>query len=279
MKRTKTTLASTTPASPAPALDDPPLSEADVRAMVRLLGEAMALKGDLSQKRRQLMMGLTKLVQAEAWCWAMVAEMNPERMPVYIGFIHGGFSEDSFARYLAANAHPDMVWASASYGRELQAEKRHLTRSAQQVYPLEKFNASEAGALWRASGFYPGIISFYPLPEGVYSGIAVYRKCEGELFGARERKIAHILMAEVPWLHVNQSQDTVLSEVPRLPVRQRLALELLLQGKSRKMIADDMRISINTVSGYIRDIYRFFRVSSQAQLVKRFFRGDGGDGK
>jgi DNA-binding CsgD family transcriptional regulator len=258
-------------------MKDKLLSDADVRAMVRLLGSTCAVKGDISQKRRHLMTGLCRLVQADAWGWAMVAELNPKKLPVYIGFLHGGFSEDSFARYLAANAHPDMIWATASYSRELQKERRHLTRSAQQVYPLEKFARAEAGQLWRDCGFNPGIISFYPLPEGVYSGIALYRKCTGELFGARERKIAHILMAEVPWLHVNQSQETVLTNVPRLPVRQRLALELLIQGHSRKMIADDMRISINTVSGYVRDIYRFFGVRSHPQLVRRFFRGDGGD--
>ncbi len=61
-------------------------------------------------------------------------------------------------------------------------------------------------------------------------------------------------------------------------MRQRLALELLLHGHSRKSIAENMQISINTVSGYIRDIYRFFKVTSQPQLVRRFFQGDGGDG-
>ncbi len=69
----------------------------------------------------------------------------------------------------------------------------------------------------------------------------------------------------------------MLASVPRLPVRQRLTLEFLLQGQSRKAMAREMEISINTVSGYVRDIYRLFGVNSQAQLVSRFFRGDGGD--
>jgi DNA-binding CsgD family transcriptional regulator len=256
---------------------DAVLSEADVRAMVRLLGENCALAGNISDKRRHLMTGLCRLVQGDAWGWAMAAEMNPDRLPVYIGFIHGGFSEDMFARYLTVQTHPDMIWLSSSLCRELEVKKKHLTRSAQQVFRYSEFMKSPVSKLWRECGIYPGLISFYPLPDGIFSGIAVYRKCEGELFAERERKIAHILMAEVPWLHVNQSPETVLTNVPRLPVRQRLALELLLQGHSRKTIADDMDISINTVAGYIRDLYRFFDVTSQAQLVRRFFRGDGGD--
>jgi hypothetical protein len=254
------------------------LSESDVRAMVRLLGENCALDGTINDKRRHLMTGLCRLVDGLAWCWAMAAEMNPHRLPVYIGFIHAGFSEEAFARYLAVQTHPDMIWATSSLCRELEKKKRHLTRSAQQVFSFARFLKSPVSKLWQECGVYPGLISFYPLPDGVHSGIAVYRPCEAPLFGERERKITHILMAEVPWLHVNQSPETVLTHVPRLPVRQRLALELLLQGHSRKTIADDMNISVNTVSGYVRDIYRFFAVTSQAQLVRRFFRGDGGDG-
>ena len=245
--------------------------------MVRLLGENCALDGTISDKRRHLMTGLCRLVNGHAWGWAMAAELDPERQPVYIGFIHGGFSEETFARYLKVQTHPDMIWATASLCRELEEKKTHLTRSAQQVFSFEKFLKAPIGKLWQECGIYPGLISFYPLPDGFFSGIAVYRKCEEERFGERERKIAHIMMAEVPWLQVNQSPETVLANVPRLPVRQRLALELLLQGHSRKTIAEDMDISINTVSGYVRDIYRFFGVTSQSQLVRRFFRGDGGD--
>jgi DNA-binding CsgD family transcriptional regulator len=253
------------------------LNNDDVRAIVRLLGENCAVQGSISDKRRHLMTGLCRLVDGDAWGWAMAAELNPERLPVYIGFIHGGFTEEMFARYLAVQTHPDMIWASSSLCRELEEKKRHLTRSAQQVFSFDKFMKSPVSKLWRDCGIYPGLISFYPLPEGVYSGIAVYRKCERERFGERERRIAHVLMAEVPWLHANQSPETVLNDVPRLAVRQRLALELLLQGHSRKTIAEDMNVSVNTVAGYARDIYRFFNVTSQAQLIRRFFRGDGGD--
>ncbi len=253
------------------------LSDADVRAMVRLLGENCAVEGTISDKRRHLMNGLCRLVDGDCWVWGMAAELNPERLPVYICFIHGGFSEDRFARFLAVQTHPDMIWATASLCRELEEQKKHLTRCAQQVFSFPKFLKSAGGQLWRDCGIYPGLISFYPLPEGVHSGIAVYRQCDRPKFSERERKIAHIIMAQVPWLHVNQSLETVLTNVPRLPVRQRLALELLLQGHSRKTIAEDMGISINTVAGYVRDIYRFFNVTSQAQLVRRFFRGDGGD--
>lgn len=256
---------------------DVPLSEADVRAMVRILGETCGTEGNLASKRRHLMAGLCRLIGADAWAWAQAAEMHPDRLPVYIGMMHGGFSEEQFANFLKVQAHPDMAWMTAPVSRELQLTNRHVTRSLQQIVPIPKFMAAAVNALWQESGVYPILVSFYPLPNGIISGIGIYRKCGREWATQREVRIAHILMAELSWLHAHASPEAVLAGVPKLSVRQRLAMELLLHGHSRKSIAESMQISINTVSGYIRDIYRFFKVSSQPQLVRRFFRGDGGD--
>ena len=258
-------------------MKDVVLSEADVRAMVRLLGENCALDGNINDKRRHLMAGLCRLVKSDAWVWGQAAEMNPNRLPVYIGLIYDGFSEDSFARFLTVQTHPDMTWITAPICRDLQETKKHLTRTLERLVSPSRFAACEVNALWRKSGVFPRIVTFYPLPDGIISAMGLYRQCDREPCTEREAKMVHIVTSEVPWLHVHESPEAVLTTVPRLPVRQRLALELLLQGHSRKTIAEDMDISINTVSGYVRDIYRFFGVTSQSQLVRRFFRGDGGD--
>ena len=59
--------------------------------------------------------------------------------------------------------------------------------------------------------------------------------------------------------------------------RQRVILNLLLEGQSRKAIARHLAISLNTVQGYIRRIYSFFGVQSHAHLIRRFQQGNGGD--
>jgi DNA-binding CsgD family transcriptional regulator len=260
----------------SPIKKDSDLTESDVRDIVRLLGENIALEGDIIDKRRHLMMGLCKLIKADAWAWVQVAQLDATQLPVYVGFIHEGFSEEEFAKYLAVQAHPDMAWMTAPMSRHLELNKKHLTRPLQRIVTMSRFNSADVHKLWTACGFYPRIISYYPLPDGVMSGIGIYRKCGSNLCTERETKIVHIITSEVPWLHVHQSSKTVLDGVPKLPVRQRLALELLLQGKSRKAIASYMDISINTVAGYIRNIYHSFGVTSQPQLIRRFYQGDGG---
>jgi len=59
--------------------------------------------------------------------------------------------------------------------------------------------------------------------------------------------------------------------------RERLILELLLQSHSRKWIAGELNISINTVAGYIRQIYKTLNVHSHTELVARFYQGNQGE--
>lgn len=59
-----------------------------------------------------------------------------------------------------------------------------------------------------------------------------------------------------------------------LSPRQRVVLNLLLEGMGRKQIAHQLKIAENTVSGYIKEIYRHFSVNSHAQLVRRMLTAD-----
>ena len=76
--------------------------------MVRLLGEVIAAPGDIRAKRRLLMDGLCDLVAATSWAWCM-AEFDPDKPPSFIGFEHGGWDDERFAKYVEAMNHPDMA--------------------------------------------------------------------------------------------------------------------------------------------------------------------------
>jgi len=47
-------------------------------------------------------------------------------------------------------------------------------------------------------------------------------------------------------------------------------LDLTLQGKQQKQIADEIGVSTNTVKCYRRRLYKHFSVSSQKALLERF---------
>ncbi len=58
-----------------------------------------------------------------------------------------------------------------------------------------------------------------------------------------------------------------------LPPRQRATLVHLIDGLSRPAIAKRLGISTHTLHGYIKDIYKHYRVNSRAELVKKFTLG------
>ena len=247
------------------------LTETDVRAVVRLLGETCTLDGSLNEKKHFLMAGLGGLIDTQAWAWVHAVEMVPGQLPVYTAFICGGFSEEVLGRFIQIQTHPDMARLSTSLSHALQGRTRPLTRTLQELMPIEEFYTAEVAEEWRACGIYPRVLYFHPLADGTLSGIAIYRNCSKPILTPREAKIAHVILSSVPWLHAAQgAAGERTTQVPNLPVRERLVLELLLQGYSRKAIASTMGISINTVAGYAKNIYRFFGVASHGELSQLF---------
>lgn len=252
------------------------LAEDDVRRMVRLLGSVIADHGDFQEKRRKLMDGLCELIGANSWVWSM-SEFHPDKPPSSVGLIHGGFSEERFASYLEAINHPAMEAVSRISSLELQAKGTHLTRTRHQMDPMSLLDRSAAGPLWRKIDIGPLIMSLRPMSTGGVNAIRVYRSLGEPHFTDRESKIAHIILSEVPWLHFQSFPDKESQEITNLYPRHRTVLNLLCEGWSRKKIAAHLGLSVNTIHGYAKIIFKHFGVHSQSELLARLSIGDGGD--
>jgi DNA-binding CsgD family transcriptional regulator len=260
-----------------PPEDPPVLQETDARAIVRLLGEVCALPGGHAEKKRALMDGLAELTGADCWIWCFVAEPRTATPPVLVSFTHGGFTEERFARFLAASQHPGSARNTATIIEAAKARRTQQTRLREQLIPTEEFHASSAYPAWCEADIDGVIVSLRQLDDVCQSAVGLYRSREKPPFAPRESRLAHILLSEVPWLHeLGWPEDRGVT-VPRLSPRQRLTLNLLLDGRSRPQIAADLAISPHTADSYVKEIYRHFGVHSQAELIRRFQRGDGGD--
>ncbi len=121
------------------------------------------------------------------------------------------------------------------------------------------------------------ILSVRPVDERSQSVLGIYRKYGRPLFSAAESRTAHIILSEVGWLHEAGWPEDRGVTVPHLAKRERMTLNLLLEGWTRQRIAEHLAISLHTVQDYVKRVYRRFGVHSQAELVRRFHRGDGGD--
>ncbi len=260
----------------SPRLQDSPLTEDDVRDIVRLLADVIAVVGGIADKRRLLMDGLCGLIDATSWAWCM-AEFDPDKPPSFIGFEHGGWGEERFGRYLEAMNHPDMEEVTRPSSIELRKKATQLTRTLRQMDPAMLLENSGAGEFWKRADIGTLLISQRPMGGGGISGVAVYRTYGQPHFSEREARIAHIVLSEVPWLHFQSFPDQPSQEITRLYPRHRTVLNLLCEGWSRKKIANHLGLSINTVHGYVKVIFAHFGVHSQPDLIARLTKGDGGD--
>ncbi|RYD23096.1 MAG: LuxR family transcriptional regulator [Verrucomicrobiaceae bacterium] len=259
-----------------PMAEDFSLSESDVRAIVRLLGQVIASPDGLREKRRMLMDGLCQMVNATSWAWCM-AEFDPDKPPSFIGFEHGGWEEERFARYIEAMNHPDMEKVTRPSSIELKEKGTQLTRTRRQMDPDMLLERTAAAEFWEKADIGAILISQRPMEDGGISGVAVYRRLDLPHFDERESRIAHILLSEIPWLHFSAFPDRASQEITRLYPRHRAVLNLLAEGWSRKKIAASLGITENTVHGYAKKIFKHFGVHSQNELLVRLSKGDGGD--
>ncbi len=252
------------------------IDEDDVRGIVRLLGNTAALDGSHAEKKIYLMDGLCELIHADAWAWTLGCQITPGGPQVYVGFIHGGFDETRFSNMLKAIDHPGMGKVGEHFFSEAKRSLAITTMLREEVDPEGYAYTCGADELWKDADVESLMLSAFPLDNDSMSCIGLYRKVGDQSFGKREKKIAHIILSEVPWLHMSGWPDDRGATVPKLYPRQRIVLNLLLDGLDRKRIALHMGISENTVSGYTKDIYRHFGVNSQVELMRKFLYSELG---
>jgi DNA-binding NarL/FixJ family response regulator len=162
------------------------------------------------------------------------------------------------------------------FTEELMERNSHITRTRQQIdRPGDSVAAAEANKFWLAADIAPIVLSACPLNAKCVSIIALYRRADQPMFSERDRMVAHILLTEAFWLHAEGWPEDFGARTPELSRQLRLVLNLLLEGYSRKMIADQLHLSVHTVSDYVKKIYANFNVQSHAELMRRFTRGKG----
>ncbi len=253
------------------------LSATDARAIVRLLGEVCAHPGDHVARKRHLMNGISRLIDADRWAWGLAAQMDPSKPSVHISLLHGGFTEETYAAFTQAYNHPEMSGVHALFATELAEKRCHLTRLRQQMDPEENYKKTGAYPFWQSADINGIIMSLRPLDSTTFSIMGIYRRLSAGLFTPRENRIAHILLSEVPVLHTEGWPDDHGITLPALSNRQRTTMALLVQGYTRSKIAAHLGLSLHTVNDYVKAVFQHFQVHSQAELISRFRKGDGGD--
>ncbi len=243
----------------------------DVRRVVRLLGEVSALRGSVIERKRALLDGMAELVNADYVAWVLAAATVAGEQPIYVGFETRGISADQMTKFLRIQAHPALAAYSETLLTALRETGAQVTGNVQDAFNYEEFHRSEWGQMWEEADILPRCIVHRPLAGGGVSGIGCYRRRGTPLFTERERLLVHLLLSEISWLHEMGWPEDRGAKVPDLPPRCWLVHEMMLQGMNRSLIAARLGISEHTVGGYSKQIFRSLEVSSQSELMARFF--------
>lgn len=254
------------------------VGEGDVRAIVRLLAEVAVTDCALVAKKRALMDGLSELVGADGWLWSMTRVDFSTSTPISIGLMHNGLTDEQITGWIEASQRPSPPPEDAPLTEELK-KGRHFTRTRQQVVSDAEWYSHPTVERYRLRlGIDHFLYSIYPLGEpAVISAVGLFRHRGRDPFTARQRRIAHILLTEVDWLHFAELPGDRGRDVPQLTPRQRVVLIMLLEARNAEEIAKLLHISIYTAKDHIKAIYKHFGVSRQLELIRRFREGDGGD--
>ncbi len=111
----------------------------------------------------------------------------------------------------------------------------------------------------------------YPTKK-VWSCIGLFRKSGRPSFSELDSAILDLAFAGISWLQNNPFSQPENTEVSGLSVRNTEVLYLLLDGRSRKQIANALGVSTHIINDCIKQIYSHFGTTSATELAALFLK-------
>lgn len=250
------------------------LSEADIRAIVRLLGEVAAIQTGHIDQKRHLLGGVMKLVDGDVWVWSQGFAGNLDRPPAAIQLIDEGWRDPQqriwFYRAISEEKHVHI--GQARFADVVSTQPRHQTVLNVQLHsPKELENSANYQLLYRHCGLSAYILSYYPVSTvGHFSGIGIHRFRGKPDFTERDRRIVHLITSEIDWLHRSGVPESPAPSAVPLSQRQRQVLFFLLAGDSIRQVATKLELSTHTVNDYVKAIHKHYDVRSRGELLAKF---------
>lgn len=254
------------------------IPESTVSQIVRLLSKVAGMSGSLSIKKRVLMEGLSGLVDADGWLWTATRVIPDQATPMSVGVIYDGITDEEFSGWVDASQVADPGPPEDPPLTALFQEGRHYTRTRQQLVSDEDWYNHPTVKKYRLErGLDHFLYTVYPLGPEHCSAIGFFRRVGREPFTDLQRRVCHVITANVEWMHYATFPDHQGAAVPDLTPRQRTVLVYLLDGKAKREIAGLLDLSEPTIGEHISKVYKHFGVASQVALMRHFQVGDRAD--
>lgn len=246
---------------------------ANVRAILRLVGECRDLGYDPGEWGRHLNDGLCRLTGTRAAVGGELRAPGRGAAGELAALVDVGLAAaeraavDDFVRHRGFGAHPVSAVLHGWAGRVAARTRRQLVpdRDWYRSFCYQMFH--------RPVNRDHCLVSPYRLPDGGLNLITLHRTAGERDFFPRERRLLLLAHTEIGRLigPVLVSADHPLSPT-RLAPRVRETLSCLLEGDSEKQAAARLNLSRETVHQYVKVLYRHYQVASRAELLARILR-------
>lgn len=267
--RTKTTMIAL-----AENIESEDFSDEDIRRMLRLFGGMAILPPAHPIRKRHLLSALCEVIRADSWIWSLCGADHGNGSACCVTFELGNGSQEPIPASSGTTEHEVISLLKESIGRKFFTAGKKADAGDEES-DSEDANYQRVNSVAGTKHLGSALLSFCGLEGRLVSGIALYRRKSLPPFSAREARIAQVVLSEAPWVHEAVGPRDRSKNGRKLFPRQKLVLDLLLQGHGRKSISQSLRISENTVSGYVKDIYKHYQVNSHAGLIRRFHFSEG----
>jgi DNA-binding CsgD family transcriptional regulator len=241
------------------------LPAAQVRELLRLLGEMREILDSGGHALQHAAEGLLRLLGADAGGFALGPRGTlPDDNISQI--IASGFpsSQVGQVRQLYVAEHGLAVDpAAAVIVRAHSQGSSKVARRCELVDDSAWYDSDFVNDFRRPWHLDDSIYGAFAGADGSFVGVGCFRSWGSRKFAERERALAQ--------LFVEQCAGWILQrrEAAALTPRQRQTLQCLLEGDCAKQIAGKLGLSTYTVKEYIQAVYRANGVTSQAELMAR----------
>lgn len=257
------------------------LREADVRAMLRLMGEVCELPRDRQVRTGHMLEGLCRVTGAQAGT---------------VTFARHEYDAGGRRTIHVLDGHATGIDARG------QAVIGEYLKTLKPTDPLSDPLYSAHGALvvrgreqlmdasaWHDSAHFNEVRRGFGVDDCIAAKmvvsraapvkvqtVCIHRSLRDGRFGKRHWRMIELFLDEArPFIHPEKAQEAERQLDKPLSPRLRQVLECLLRGDGTKQVAARLGLSIHTVNDYTKELHRRFGVSSRSELLALFVNRSG----
>lgn len=249
----------------------------EIRAVFRLLDEAMELEAEPYAARRHLTSGLCQLIDAHQSFYVQFEGFEPGRTVSVLQMVVGGWPEQQMVESLQQWGRRNMLREDPLVDLGTYLPGPCVARRRCEIVTDTDWQGSGAfEAIAHPNRLGDIITSFFRhRPPDQVSGFAIHRLARQPAFTVRERRLVQLFILEAHRRYRRGDFDAhpdASPLVPTLSPRQRQVLEGLLRGASVKELAFDQQLSPRTAEEHVKAVYGKFGVTTRHELMAKFAR-------